>query len=107
MRSNDAAWIESVAESEWLDSTAVDPADPIGVGRRGRMVMRLPGSRAEFIDEVTEYEPGRRIAHRTLNGPIQLNTASICQPAGDGCRATVVGATERLPGGCSDALPPR
>jgi len=99
VRSNDAAWMTSVVESEWLTETTADLAAPIGIGRRGRMVMRLPGRRAEFIDEVTEYEPGRRIAHRTVNGPFPLNTACICEPAGDGCRATVVGATERLPGG--------
>jgi len=99
VRSNDAAWMASVVESQWLDSAAADPATPIGVGRRGRMIMKLSGRRAEFIDEVTEYEPGRRIAHRTVNGPIPLNTACICEPAGDACRTTVVAATERLPGG--------
>lgn len=99
VRSNDAAWMASVVESEWLNPTAPDPAAPIGVGRRGRMVMKLPGRQAEFIDEVTEYQPGRRIAHRTVSGPIPLNTACICEQAGDGCRTTVVGATERLPGG--------
>jgi len=99
VRSNDAAWMTSVIESEWLNETATDLAAPIGIGRRGRMVMKLLGRQAEFIDEVTEYEPGKRIAHRTVNGPFPLNTACICEPAGDGCRATVVGATERLPGG--------
>ncbi len=99
VRSNDATWMAAVLESEWLDDTAADPAAPIGVGRRGRMLLKLPGRRAEFVDEVTEYEPGRRIAHRTVKGPIPLNTACICEPAGDGCRTTVVGATERLPGG--------
>jgi uncharacterized membrane protein len=98
IRSNDGAWMASVMESEWLEPAAVLDA-PIGIGRRGRMVMMLPGRQAEFIDEVTEYEPGKRIAHRTVNGPIQLNTACICEPAGDGCRTTVVGATEHLPGG--------
>ena len=98
VRSNDAAWMAAVVESEWLDGTTDLPA-PIGVGRRGRMLLKLPGRQAEFIDEVTEYEPGRRIAHRTVNGPMPLNTACLCEPAGDGCRATVMGATERLPGG--------
>jgi Polyketide cyclase / dehydrase and lipid transport len=99
IRSNDATWMAALVESEWLDSTATDLPAPIGVGRRGRMLLKLPGRQAEFIDEVTEYEPGRRIAHRTVKGPIPLNTACICEPAGDGCRATVMGATERLPGG--------
>jgi uncharacterized membrane protein len=56
VRTNDPVWMASVAESEWLD-----PAAPMGVGRRGRMVMQALGRR-EFLDEVTEYEPGRRIA---------------------------------------------
>jgi hypothetical protein len=99
VRSNDAAWMASVVESEWVDPTAADPAAPIGIGRRGRMVLKLPGRQAEFIDEVTEYHPGKRIAHRTVSGPMPLNTACICEPADDGCRTTVVGATERLPGG--------
>ena len=98
VRSNDAAWMASVLESQWLNSTAADSDTPIELGRRGRMIMKLPGRRAEFIDEVTEYEPGRRIAHRTISGPIPIETACICEPAGDSCRATVVGAT-KLPGG--------
>jgi uncharacterized membrane protein len=99
VRSNDAAWMASVVKSEWLDPPEADPNAATGVGRRGRMVIKLPGHRAEFIDEVTEYQPGRRIAHQTVKGPIPLSTACICEPAGDACRATVVGAADRLPGG--------
>ena len=99
VRSHDAAWMASVAKSEWLNPTEADQYAPVGVGRRGRMVMKIPGRRLEFIDEVTEYEPGRRIAHRTVNGPIPLDTACICEPEDGGCRTTVKGATHRLPGG--------
>ncbi|MDF2747433.1 MAG: hypothetical protein K0S98_1719, partial [Propionibacteriaceae bacterium] len=81
-----------------LEPTAADADRPIELGRRGRMIMKLPGRHAEFIDEVTEYEPGRRIAHRTISGPITLETACTCEPAGNSCRATFVGATQ-LPGG--------
>jgi uncharacterized membrane protein len=91
-RANDPVWMKSVTESEWLD-----PAEPLGIGRRGRMVMQAMGRR-EFLDEVTEYEPGRRIAHRSVAGPMQLHTACIAQPAGTGCRATVLYEPERLPG---------
>jgi hypothetical protein len=100
VRSNDADWMASVVTSEWLVSGGGEPAERIGIGRRGRMVMRILGRDAEFIDEVSEYEPGRRIAHRTVSGPMPLNTACICELAeGGACRATVVGVTERLPGG--------
>jgi uncharacterized membrane protein len=93
VRSNDPLWMASVTESAWLD-----PAAPMGVGRRGRMVMQAMGRR-EFLDEVTEYEPGRRIAHRSAAGPMVIHTACLAEPTGSGCRATVLYEPERLPGG--------
>lgn len=95
-RANDPAWMVSVRESHWLDTGGTGTPGPTGIGRRGRMVMRVPGRTVEFIDEVTEYEPGRRIAHRAVDGPFPLNTACLCEPVADGCRATVVGEAERL-----------
>ena len=93
-RANDTAWMKSVMQSEWLDSSGA-----ARVGRRGRMVIKIFGRRNKFIDEVTEYVPGRRIAHRTIEGPFPLNTACICEPAEHGCLATVVGEVDRVPGG--------
>jgi uncharacterized membrane protein len=93
VRTNDPVRMASVTDSEWLD-----PAAPMGVGRRGRMVMQAMGRR-EFLDEVTEYEPGRRIAHRSVAGLMVIHTACIVEPAGSGCRATVRYEPERLPGG--------
>ena len=93
VRSNDPVWMASVTESEWLD-----PAAPMGVGRRGRMVMNAMGRR-EFLDAVTEFEPGRRIAHRSVAGAMEILTACIAEPAGTGCRAIVVYEPLRLPGG--------
>jgi uncharacterized membrane protein len=49
--------------------------------------------------EVSEYEPGRRIAHRSVAGPMEIHTACIAEPEGNGCRATVLYASQRLPGG--------
>ena len=93
-RANDTAWMASVMSSEWLES-AGKPC----LGRRGRMVIRILGRRMKFLDEVTDYVPGRRIAHRTVEGPLPLNTACICEPAEHGCRTTVVGELDRIPGG--------
>jgi magnesium-protoporphyrin O-methyltransferase len=93
-RANDTAWMKSVMQSEWLDSSGA-----ARVGRRGRMVIKIFGRRNKFIDEVTEYVPGRRIAHRTVEGPFPLATACICEPAEQGCVATVVGELDRIPGG--------
>jgi uncharacterized membrane protein len=98
-RNNDPVWMAAVIESEWLDLAARDTEAPMRVGRRGRMVIKNMGRRQEYVDEVTDYQPGRRIAHRTVEGPIQLNTACLTEPAGDGCRATVVGETDNFIGG--------
>jgi uncharacterized membrane protein len=95
-RVNDPSWMVSVRESHWLDTGGTGAPGPTGIGRRGRMVMRIQGRTVEFIDEVSEYEPGRRIAHRTVKGPFPLNTACVCDPVAGGCRATVVGEAERL-----------
>lgn len=94
VRANDSAWMRNVVESEWLD-----PAGPPGVGSRGRMIMRSLARRSQYVDEVTEWEPGRRVAHRTVEGLIDLDTACIAEPADGGCRATVVAETDRVPGG--------
>lgn len=99
IRRNDAAWIGTVLESEWLD-----PGEGVAVGRRGRMVLKLFGRRRPTIDEVTAYEPGRRLAHRTIEGSLQLNTACLTAEQGTGCRTTVVAETDRLPGGAVGRL---
>lgn len=91
VRNNDAVWMSAVVESEWLD-----PSASLAVGRRGRMAMKMFGRRTEYVDEVTTYEPGRQIAHRTVEGPLQLNTSCICEPAGSTCRTTVVAEVERM-----------
>ncbi len=75
-RANDTAWMTSVMQSEWLDSGGTPR-----VGRRGRMVIRILRRRMKFLAEVTDYVPGRRIAHRTVEGPLPLTTACTCEPA--------------------------
>jgi uncharacterized membrane protein len=99
VRKNDPVWMAAVVESEWLEPAAGDTDAPIGIGRRGRMVMKNMGRRLEYVDEVTDYEPGKRIAHRTVEGPIELYTACLTQPADEGCRATVVAETDSFVGG--------
>jgi carbon monoxide dehydrogenase subunit G len=88
-RSNDSVWMASVKESTWLD-----PDEPLHVGRRGRMVQKIMGRRSEYIDEITDFEPGHKIAHRTVEGPMDLNTACLTEPDGGGTRVTVVAETD-------------
>lgn len=92
-RRNDSRWMGNVIESEWLDSAATTE-----LGRRGRMVMKAFGRR-EFVDEVTEYQPGRRVGHRGVDGSLMVNSACYADPVPEGTRATVVFEPERIPGG--------
>jgi len=93
-RTHDQEWMVAVRESHWLDGDQLGA--PARVGRRGRMVMEIRGKPVEFLDEVTDYQPGRKVAHRTVEGPFLLHTACLCEPVEGGCRATVVGEAERL-----------
>ena len=99
VRDNDPVWMSAVMESEWLE-----PSARLAVGRRGRMALKMFGRRAEYVDEVIVFEPGRRIAHRTVEGPFQLNTACLCEPEGGFCRTTVVAEAGRMFGRFVDPL---
>ena len=93
-RRHDAEWMGSVVESEWLEHD-----DPLAVGRRGRMVLRIFGKRSETIDEVSEFVPGEHIAHRTVQGTLLLNTACLTKEEGRRTRTTVTGEADGLVGG--------
>ena len=97
-RRNDSRWMGAVVESEWLD-----PAAPTKVGRRGRMVMKVFGTR-EFSDAVTEYGPGRRVGHRSVSGSVAVHSACAAEPVAEGTRATLSWEPEHLPGGRLGAL---
>lgn len=92
-RRNDTRWMETVESSEWLDEDA-----STGLGRRGRMVIRVPRP-AVFEDEVTEYEPDRRVGHRSVSESMIMFTACYAEPVPGGTKASVVFEPERLPGG--------
>lgn len=92
-RRNDSRWMETVVSSEWIDV-----GESTALGRRGRMVMYAPRL-TEFEDEVTEYEPGRRVGHRSVSDSMTVITACYADRVPGGTRATVVFEPERLPGG--------
>ena len=92
-RRNDSRWMEAVEVSEWIDGEG-----PTALGRRGRIVMHTPRL-TEYEDEVTEYEPGRRVGHRMVSDSMVMFTACYADPVPGGTKATVVFEPERLPGG--------
>lgn len=62
------------------------------------MVMDVMG-RKEFEDVVVEYEPGRRVGHRSVSDDMVVYSACHAETVPGGTRATVVTEPERLPGG--------
>jgi uncharacterized membrane protein len=75
---NDPAWIRALSESELV----TDP--PLGVGSRVRRVASFLGKRLEYVNEVVEYEPGRRLAMRSVQAPFPMTVVYEFDDAGAG-----------------------
>jgi uncharacterized membrane protein len=80
--SNDTAWQSSLVESKELT------AAPMRVGTRIAETRRFLGKRFEMSYEVTEYEPHRRSAIRTIGGPIPTSGVYALEPVNGGTRFT-------------------
>lgn len=64
-----------------------EPAGPLGVGTTYVQVLKFLGKRIETRLEVTEFEPARRFALKTLSGPVPFEVRHTLEPA-DGQGAT-------------------
>lgn len=70
-------------ESEVLEIQRITP-DPVGVGSRAVMVRRDFGRRTEVEYEVTEFEPGRRIAFHHPAAALDFNISFDVGPIDSG-----------------------
>jgi Polyketide cyclase / dehydrase and lipid transport len=82
---NDALW-----GSNLVEVTQVSPG-PVGVGARFRYVARFAGRQFELVREVTEYEPNRRQAVKTVSGPLRFGGVRTFEAIPDGTRVTLTG----------------
>jgi uncharacterized membrane protein len=84
-----------------------EPEGSLGVGTTYVQVLKFLGRRIETTLEVTEFEPGRRFALKTLSGPVPFEVRHTLEPAdGDGATRLRV-ELEGEPGGflkLADAL---
>jgi uncharacterized membrane protein len=87
---NDPAWIGGISESELLG----DP--PIGVGSHVRRVASFMGRRIEYVNEVTQLEPGSVLEMRSVKSPFPMHITYAFQDAAGGTQASV-----RVQGGAS------
>ena len=78
---NAATWSRAIEE------TVITPG-PFGVGTRRRAVVPMVGGRTtENVMELTEFEPDRRLAMRSVSGfPFEVRIAIDLVPIGDDCR---------------------
>lgn len=65
---NNPKWRRNVIRTEWLDD------GPMRVGRRGRQTARLLGREWTVGAEVTEWDPPRSAAWRTVEGPVSVRS---------------------------------
>jgi hypothetical protein len=62
---------------QWQYGTLAAARLPDGAGRLGsffRTIGHLMGQRVQAVFEVTEYEPNRKYAFRSISGPLHLQT---------------------------------
>jgi hypothetical protein len=82
---NDALW-----GSNLVEVTKISPGPP-GVGSRFRSKVRFAGREFELVREITEYEPNRRPAVKTISGPYGSAASGPCSRSPGGTRVTLTG----------------
>jgi uncharacterized membrane protein len=63
---NDPEWIGGISEAQQVSG------GEFGVGSQVARVASFLGKRIEYVNEVTELEPGRRLAMRSVKGPFPM-----------------------------------
>ena len=70
--------------------TQVSPGR-LGVGARFRYKARFAGRQFELVREMTEYEPNRRQAVKTISGPLRFGGVRTFEAIPGGTRITLTG----------------
>ena len=65
-----------------------DPPGRVSIGVRTHEVMRFMGRDMATESEVVEYEPGRKIAFRTISGALSARGYRLVEDAGTGTKLT-------------------
>ncbi len=86
------AYVEQLdRHGEWqtaILSARKEPAGPTRLGTRNIEIRKVPGGPQEFVSEIFEYDPPRRIAARGISGgPIRPTIAITIESIGDGLRS--------------------
>ncbi len=80
---NDTEWIGALAEARLV----TEP--PFGVGSQVARTARFLGRRIEYVNEVVEYEPERRLVMRSVKAPFPMTVVYEFEDAEDGTLARI------------------
>jgi uncharacterized membrane protein len=80
---NDPAWIGGVKTVEQLTD------GPIGVGSRVRRRGAFLGRPIEWVMDVVDFVPGRRLAMHAVRSPFPMDVTYELEPATKGTRASI------------------
>ena len=76
--SNAPRWYVNIKSVDW------QTPPPVTVGSRMAFVAQFLGRRLEYIYEVVDMVPGKRLVMRTAEGPFPMETTYTWEPAGEG-----------------------
>ncbi len=80
---NDPTWIGGVRTAEQLTP------GPVAVGSRVRRIGSFLGRPIEWVMDVSEFVPARRLAMRAVRSPFPMDVTYELVPAGGGTHATI------------------
>jgi hypothetical protein len=87
---NDTRWILALDSSRVLPGTSPDAGGEgaVAVGTRVERIAGFLGRRIEYVNEIEEYDPPRRLAMRSVKVPFPMTVVYEFEDAGQG--ATLV-----------------
>ena len=80
---NAPRWYVNIKSVEWQTPR------PIGIGARFAFVAQFLGRRLEYVYQVVEYVPDKRLVMRTSDGPFPMETTYAWEPTETGTRMTL------------------
>ena len=80
---NAPRWYVNIKSVEWQTPR------PIGIGSRFAFVAQFLRRRLEYVYQVVEYVPNKRLVMRTTDGPFPMETTYEWEPSETGTRMTL------------------
>lgn len=80
---NDTRWIGGISSARRLTP------GPTVVGTRVERVASFMGRRIDYVMEVAELDPGRKVVLRSIKSPFPMKVTYSFEPNGGGTRASV------------------